>query len=210
MIWMPLDDVMMAYLFMGIFFAFALCYFYFNTYRWVSFKRKLLKKNYGIIRFRTHGRNEFPIVVDFDKDAVHFYDGIYIIEKMKVYRQLGEEKQYKGEIDVKKAVFCQGCPIINFDLNDMYSLDLTHEKMPPTIPRNPQQMESTLRKIRAGLEADTVHSKTQEFKRIMQLQWVTILMSFAAIGICVYLFMQVNQIGGMLASYIQSASVVVA
>jgi hypothetical protein len=195
-----MDDLILGYLLIGIVFAFAICYFYFSTYRWVALKRKFTNRNYGIIRFRTHGRNEFPIVVDFDKDSLNFFGGIYIIEKGKIYRQLGEEKQYKGEIDVKKAVFSQGCPVIHFDLNDMYSLDLTHEKMPPSIPRNPQQMESTLRKIRAGLEADTVHSKLQEFKKVINLQYVTLIIALAAVGLSVYLLMQVNQIGGMTAT----------
>jgi hypothetical protein len=198
-----IDELTFSYILAGFMMVICFCYFYFNTYRWIGLKRRFSKRNWGIIRFRAHGKNEFPMVVDFDKDTVNFYEGIYILERGKIYRQIGDEKHYKGEIDIKKASFNQGCPIINFDLNDMVSLSLERAPIDPSVPRSPQQIESTLRKVRSALEAETHHATQKEMKRLVMMSYVSVILMFLALGLIAYTFMQVDRIGAMLASYIQ-------
>lgn len=175
--------------------VFAFCYFWMSPYRRVSFMRRIRNRNYGIIRFRTHGRNEFPVIVDFDNDILRRFDGIWILDKMKVIRQVGDERRIHAEIDAKKASFSQGCPVITFDWGDMIPLGYEHDEELPAVSRNPQQIESTLRKERSAMEAEVMELKSKEFKRFGNFLMISMILGIIAVGLTAYTMMQVNQMG---------------
>jgi len=201
-----MDEIMML-MFLAV--AVMFSYFWFNTYRRIGLLRRFSSRNWGILMFRSHGRSIFPVVVDFDKDVLHMNDGIWILDKGKIYRQVGDEKSYRGEFDPKKASFNQGCPIMYVDLHDVIPLGLESEEDTPAVARNPLQIEATLRKERAAIEAEAIHMKEKEFKRIINLVYVVMIIGAAAVIIAAYDMMQVNQLGAMMASYINTAAVAV-
>ena len=189
------DMIVYMIVIMAVMFVTMLGYFKFNTYRWIGMKRRFSNKNLGIIMFRGHGRSVFPIVVNFDIDLFRLNGAVYIIEKSKIYRQVGDERSYKSEIDPKKMTFNQGCPIIFLDLNDIVPLGLENEENSAKIARSPQDIEAVLSKERAAMEAEALHNKSQDFKKIITLLYVTILISVIAMAAAAFCAVQIGQLG---------------
>lgn len=83
---------------MGIIFGTGFGFMKFNPYRWANFKATLLRRNYGLVIFVSHGKSMFPKIKDFDNAVIRTMGGIWILERDKVYRLVDSEKEEKVEM----------------------------------------------------------------------------------------------------------------
>lgn len=111
----------------------------------IKLLRKLTKKNLGFIKFLFDNRVLKAIVTDLDHDIVRFHEGIYIINKGKIFRETSEGIAGQKEIENVKVHFEEGIPVIYFDIEDTIPIDLKKENSYEKF-RSPTHIAATLNK----------------------------------------------------------------
>lgn len=111
----------------------------------IKLLRKLTKKNLGFIKFLFDNRVLKAIVTDLDHDIVRFHEGIYIIDKGKIFRETSEGVSGQQEIENVKVHFEEGIPVIYFDVEDTIPIDLKKENSYEKF-RSPTHISATLNK----------------------------------------------------------------
>ena len=206
---MDMSTILMSGLVMGGVLGAFVGWAYFNTFRFVSLKRNLTRKNLGIVYFVTKGKALFPVIKDFDKDIIRTHKGIWFFRGGSIYRQADKE-QPDSEIEHRAKTFGvkfhvkltpddiefrQGCPVVFLDIDDMVPLRLKNEllDMEPD-SRNPYQVEAVLGKEVAAAELEAIKMTKKNMQMLLILAIILVVVS---VGISVMTMNKVDAVTGM-------------
>lgn len=112
---MDILTVLMVMTGMGAIFGLFIGWFYFNTFRFVSFKRSIQRKNFGIVYFVTKGKALFPVIKDFNKDIIRTHKGVWFFRAGSIYRQVDKEQNMTQTIE-------DGVVSIDYEKSKMWGL----------------------------------------------------------------------------------------
>lgn len=192
-----MDEIMLLmYMFMGIgaFIGIFIGFIKFNTYRWITMKRRMTGKNYGIVYFKTHGKSLYPIVKDFDNDVIETRGGKWVIQKDKIYLVTGDPKMNNTEknkdksspikkteiqINEEDIKILNGVPVIYLDLNDMIPLKFSNDPEIEGYSRVPQHIEAVLSKEIAAAEAESLYSQKNKLTLLIALVLIVAIIGVA-------------------------------
>lgn len=157
----------------------------------VKILRKITRKNFGFVKFVYGNLSIKTIVANLDKDIVNFSDGIYIVDKGKIKRELPEEYSDKSEKQPFKEIentirFEDGIPVIYFNVDDIIPLDFKEiPKADEDKYRIPAQTSATLNKEIAVEKAKALKQTQRRLNIIM----IVGILALGGIGYMQYMIM---------------------
>lgn len=185
-----------AWMSIGTIYSLLFGFFFFDKYKWISLRRKFQGRNLGIIFFKGAGRSLIPVIKDFDKDTIKTKKGIWILDKGKVYRQVGGEKKDEKPLSDANLEFRGGVPIIYFNIDDMVPLRFASDESSEE-SRNPEQVEATISKEIAAAEAEAIRMQK---KGIQNAIIIVAIISIICLAACILNYFTINETKQMLMS----------
>jgi len=147
----------------------------------LKFLRGITKKNYGYIKF-VYGASIKSVIVNLDQDIVQFRDGtIFLIDKMRIKRQLKDGTAEDLQKEVKEQVkFEEGIPVIYYDIEDIVPTDFnTTSKDDKDSYRIPSHAGATLHKEIAVEKAKALQQQSKKVSMIAIFVIINLLITVA-------------------------------
>ncbi|MEM7819934.1 MAG: hypothetical protein QXD48_03850 [Candidatus Aenigmatarchaeota archaeon] len=101
-------------------------YFVSTPYQRAKLKRRITKKNFGVVHIISRGKNILTFVKNFDNDIIWIKDNIYVLKPDRIYKY-NDEKNYQ-KIEPEYIYYNSGVPTIFFDVDNFKPLSFIREE----------------------------------------------------------------------------------
>jgi len=182
----------------GVFFGFI-----FSTSFRIKLLRRLMRKNYGFVKFLYGNKVIKTIMANLDRDTIEFEDGIYFVNQGNIKSEKSEK--IAGQVISPPTIhYEEGIPAIYYDVNDAIPIDFK-ENPETAFVRLPKQISATLNK-EIAVEKAKVMSAFKSRANILLI--IILIVCVVNIYFCYSFYSQIGDIDGAIAEIRNLATVV--
>lgn len=160
----------------------------------VKLLRKLLRKPYGLAKFRV-GRTWYSKIVNFTQDSCEWFSGMYSFNRdlITIEKSAGNKKVYRQSEFVN---FEEGFPIIYFDVNSGVPLHFEGDKATSTMP-TAKTIQATVKK---WIIASELEMMRKQKNKLMLAMMIVVIFSMIGMFVGIYGIMKMMSLETMLQS----------